>query len=94
MNIYIDQEYRCHLSGGEDRREVETGFFDGKCEAYVEGYRFLPEGECWERAEGRSFRGEMVAPWKPWRELNAAQTQYEAMTAELGGAYQEGVNSL
>ena len=92
--IYIDSEFKCYVTSGEGRRPVETDAFDGKCDAYIEGYRFVPSGQTWTRADDVVFNGEMVAPWKPWRELNAAQPQYAAMTAELGGAYQEGVNSL
>ena len=56
---------------------VETDYFDGKCPAYIEGYRFVPEGETWVRADGVVFQGEMVSPWKPWQELDAAQRAYE-----------------
>lgn len=56
---------------------VETAFFDGKCAAYIEGYRFVPEGSTWVREDGTVFSGEMVTPWKPWEELDAVQREYE-----------------
>ena len=56
---------------------METEAFDGKCAAYIEGYRVVPAGESWTREDGVVFRGEMVAPWKDWRELDAAQREYE-----------------
>lgn len=56
---------------------VETDVFDGKCNAYIEGYRFVPAGETWTRDDGVFFSGEMIAPWKPWNELDAAQREYE-----------------
>ena len=56
---------------------VETDFFDGKCNAYVEGYRYVPAEETWVREDGVVFTGEMIAPWKPWDELDVAQREYE-----------------
>lgn len=56
---------------------VTTDVFDGKCDAYIEGYRFVPSGETWTREDGVQFSGEMIAPWKPWSELDAAQREYE-----------------
>lgn len=56
---------------------VDTDAFDGKRDAYIEGYRFVPAGETWTRDDGVLFSGEMIAPWKPWSELDAAQREYE-----------------
>ena len=78
MIIYIDSDYKCHVSNLEGiYREVETEAFDGKCDVYIEGYRFIPTGETWTRSDGMIFQGEMIIPWKDRRELDAAQTQYE-----------------
>ena len=64
--------------------------FDGKCDAYIEGYRFIPARESWEREDGVVFAGEMVAPWKDWRELDDAQREYERqMIAEYEQALSE-----
>lgn len=87
--IYIDSECKCHTTNPDGSlREVETNFFDGKCDAFVEGYRFIPAGESWTRPDGVVFTGEMIAPWKNWLELDSAQREYEreqyaAMAAEL-----------
>ena len=95
MKIFIDSEFKCHTADPSgDLREVETDFFDGKCSAFVEGYRMVPEGAVWSRSDGMVFPGEMIAPWKPYSQLAAAQGQYEADQAELEAAYQEGVNSV
>ena len=75
--IYIDSEFNCHVSPGSGYTSVETDAFDGKCDAYIEGYRFIPAGQTWTRADGVVFTGEMIAPWKPWAELDAAQREYE-----------------
>lgn len=47
--IYIDSEYMCHLENGEGRREVETDVFDGKIDAVIPYYRFIPQGEEWKK---------------------------------------------
>lgn len=75
--IYIDSEFKCHISDDGAMTAVETDFFDGRCDAFIEGYRFVPEGESWTRSDGGVFHGEMVSPWKPYSELDAAQRSYE-----------------
>ena len=92
--IYIDSEFKCHISNVGTMTAVETDFFDGKCDTFLEGYRFVPSGESWTRYDGVEFFGEMIAPWKPYSHLAAAQAQYETDQAELAAAYREGVNSL
>lgn len=42
MIIYIDGDFKCHVSAAEGRREIETGFFNGKCPEWIESYRFVP----------------------------------------------------
>lgn len=77
MTIYIDSDYKCHTVAGDGLTAVETTAFDGKCAAYIEGYRFAPDGSTWVREDGTVFAGEMVTPWKPWEELDAVQREYE-----------------
>ena len=78
MKIYIDSEFKCHTSNPDGTfREVETDFADGKCDAFIEGYRFVPAGETWVRSDGKVFRGEMIAPWRDYNELDTAQREYE-----------------
>ena len=77
MTAYIDADFKCHVSDDGTMTAVETDAFDGKCPAYIEGYRYIPDGETWTRPDGVTFAGEMVAPWKDWRELDAAQRDYE-----------------
>lgn len=96
MTIYIDSEYRCHTTNPDSTyREAETDFFDGKCDTFVKGYRYIPSGESWTRSDGVVFTGEMITPWKPYDELDAAQREYErqkladaenALEILLGGA--------
>lgn len=75
--IYLDADFRCHVAPGDGLTAVETAAFDGKCDTYIEGYRFIPSGKTWVREDGVEFAGEMVAPWKPWQELDEAQREYE-----------------
>ena len=94
--IYIDAEFKCHVSNDGTMTAVETDFFDGKCDVYIEGY-------CYDTSKGYTA----VYPWKDYSELDNAQrayerqliAEYEAALAEsvplyeLEAAYQEGVNS-
>ena len=77
MTVYIDNNYKCHVADDGTLTAVETDAFDGKCTEYIEGYRFVPAGQTWTREDGVEFAGEMVAPWKSWSELDAAQRAYE-----------------
>ena len=77
MQIYIDADFKCYTALKEGRTALETDFFEGKCAAYIEGYRFVPAGKTWTAADGTVYSGEMITPWKPWAELDAAQRAYE-----------------
>ena len=80
--IYIDAENKCHVTNDGTRKAVETDFFDGKCDSFVEGY-------CYEVKDNSTA----IYPLRLSSELDAAQAQYERDLAELEAAYQEGVNS-
>lgn len=64
--IYIDSDFKCHISNDGTMAAVETDFFDGKCGAFVESYCYEPKGT-----------GIAVYPWKPYSELEATQREYE-----------------
>lgn len=81
--IYIDSDFKCHVANDGTLRTVETEYFDGKCDIYVEGYRFVPDGETWVRNDGVQFIGEMVTPWKDIAVLAAAQTQHEKDSEQM-----------
>lgn len=95
--IYIDSDYKCHVNSGDGLTAVETNVFDGKCDTYIEGYRFVPAGSKWTRSDGVEFTGEMISPWKDWKELDDVQRVYErellveysALVAELSEVYEE-----
>ena len=103
MKIYIDSDFKCHVSPGEGLREFDVPFFDGKSPEFIEGYRYVPPFEKWVKPNGIFFWGEMVSPWKDYAMLAALQKAYEEGQAVGGGsealieaadvAYKEGVNS-
>ena len=108
MKIYIDSDFKCHVAPGDGLREFETKFFSNVPDAYVEGYRYIPYGETWVRKEpiynmdhevvGESeteFMGEMVAPWKPWEELDKILRDYErTQNQELNAQNAELVDAM
>lgn len=75
--VFLDEGYKCHAADDGMMRPVETDFFDGKCDAYIEGFRLVPEGEVWTREDGAVFRGQMISPWKDHSRLEMAQRDYE-----------------
>lgn len=91
--IYIDSDYKCHITNDGTMTAVETDFFDGKCDAFIEGY-------CYDTRNGYA----QIYPWKNYSELDAIQREYERQLlkelqensipiSELEEAYQKGVNS-
>ena len=100
--IYLDKDFRCYVSNDDTKTAVETSFFDGKCNMFIEGYRYVPAGEEWVREDGAVFSGEMITPWKDYHELDAAQRmyeqqrllEYETKEIELNNLYNEGINSI
>ena len=90
MIIFIDSNFKCYTKNDGNLIEVHTDFFNDKCEEFIEGYRFVPSGSTWTREDGVVFTGEMISPWKPYDELDAAQREYEQQFVEaakilLGG---------
>ena len=107
--IYLDTDFKCHLTDDGTMTAIETDFFDYYCDTYIEGYRYVPAGFTWVRSDGVTFTGEMVSPATSWRELDDAQRDYEreqyatltaenatltAQLADLDEEYKKGVNSL
>ena len=93
MTIYIDNDYKCHTSPADGLTAVETDSFNGKCQQYIEGYRFVPAGESWTREDGHTFTGEMIAPWRDYAILAEFQAIYEEEQAKQAEA-QEALNIL
>ena len=81
--IYIDSDFKCHVANDGAMMAVETKFFDGKCDAYIEGFRFVPAGKIWTREDGAIFEGEMIAAWMDYNELDQVQRQHERELARV-----------
>lgn len=82
MTIYIDSDYKCHLSDDGTLRVFDVPFFDSKCTEFVEGCRYVPSGETWTRADGQTFTGEMITPWRDYAILAELQALYEEEQAK------------
>lgn len=82
MTIYLDSDYKCHVTDDGTMRAVETDFFDGKCTEFIEGYRFVPSGETWTREDGHKFTGEMITPWRNYTQLSAIQNAVDRTQAQ------------
>ena len=81
--IYLNKDFQCSVTEKSDTvQSIETDAFDGKCNAYVEGYRFIPEGQQWTREDGVVFEGEMIAPFKDSTQLEMVQSLYEQLKGE------------
>ncbi len=81
MTVYIDNDFKCYTTDDGTRRAVEAEFFNGKCSAFIEGYRYIPLGETWTNPQGVECSG--VSPWKDYSILAAAQAQYETDLVEI-----------
>lgn len=86
MIVYVDKEYKCHMSDDGTLTPVEHEFFNGKCGTFIEGYCCKVDGDI-----------TSIYPWKPYAELDKAQrvyerqllAEYEAELAELDAALLE-----
>ena len=82
--VYLDSDFRAHPI--QDERATllpwddPDGFFAGKCAAFIEGYRVVPEGETWTRADGMVFTGLMISPAVNPAMLQAAQAEADRQT--------------
>lgn len=81
--IYLNKDFQCSVTEKTDTvQTVETAVFDGKCNAFIEGYRFIPAGQQWTRKDGVVFEGEMIAPFKDYTQLEMVQSLYEQLKGE------------
>jgi len=82
--IYLDENFMAYPDQNEATTrmpwEDTDGFFIGKCDAFIEGYRVVPEGETWTRADGTVFSGLMIAPVRNPAVLQVAQAMADETT--------------
>ena len=82
--IYLNKDFQCSVTEKTDTvQTVESAVFDGKCNAFIEGYRFVPAGRQWTREDGIVFAGEMIAPFKDYTQLEMVQKLYEQMAEDI-----------
>jgi len=74
MIIFIDAEYKCHVTNDGNMIAVETDFFNGKCAPFIEGYRLVPAGT---EYNGKIAAGNMHFPWVNFGDLETTQIAYE-----------------
>jgi hypothetical protein len=92
--LYLDENYVAHAQQDEGAARTPwndaAGFFAGKCAAYIEGYRVVPDGATWVREDGVEFAGPMIAPVVNPSVLLAMQAEADkAVIAELDQAVVE-----
>ncbi len=93
--IYLNEHYECFLQENESTTQnIQTDVFDGKCKAYIEGMRFIPDGQSWTRNDGVVFVGEMVAPFINFDILMSAQSAYEEALAITRNEYETGLTDV
>lgn len=90
MTIYIDDDYKCYVSAADGRRAIETNEFDGKCDEWIESFRFVPARETWTREDGEIFTN-MMAPWK---DLSAAYTAQADYLAQQNRQYEAALTAI
>lgn len=97
MSIYIDVECKCHVSNpnGIYTEIPMPEQLNGKCAAYIEGFRVRPVGFTYVNEKGETFgpEGSSVSAWRDIDLLNEFQAQYEAQLTAAAAAYEEGVNT-
>ena len=82
--IYLNKDFQCSVTEKTDTvQTVETAVFDGKCNAFIEGYRFIPAGQQWTREDGVVFEGEMISPFKDSTQLEMVQKLYEQLAEDI-----------
>lgn len=84
MLVYLDKDFKCHVTDDGTMTAYETNFFDGKCPQFIEGYRLVPRGEAWVREDGKAFEGLYIEAWADYPTLLSIQAEYDA--AELADA--------
>ena len=69
--IYIDSNFRCHVTNDGTMTAIEDDFFVGRCDVFIEGYVY---------DDSKGYP--QIYPWKPYEELEVAQREYERQQFE------------
>lgn len=78
MKIYvdIDNDFKCYTSNAGTMVAINLEFFDGKCKAFIEGFRCIPATD----ASGNEIY--TVFAWREFSLLEEFQRQYEGLIAQ------------
>lgn len=83
MKVYVDLEYSCFAQKSEGLREVESDFFDGKCNTLIECFKFVPAGESYTDEHGLLHSG-AIWNYKPiTSSIERIQAAYEHEQLEV-----------
>ena len=77
MLVFIDKDYKCHTKNLANYRLVNVPYFDGKCETFIEGFRYIPNGEKYKKETGEIITGKALLPFKDLILLETIQRLYE-----------------
>ena len=80
--IYLDNNYMCHIINDGTMAEVQTDEFDNLCNNAIELMRFVPQGEMWERPDGRIIYGEFIQATDSDK-IDSYQRQYMEDQAQM-----------
>lgn len=84
--IYVDNKtFQCYIEGKTGRTAIETSAFDGMCDEYILGYRFVPAGKVWTAPNGVKFAGPMLSPVEDYDKLSSAQRKNELTGMDPAG---------
>lgn len=76
--FYIDDEFKCHASNPDGiYRAINKDLFKRKCDTFIEGHIFVPEGDSYVGEDGTVYAGEQMTVWKNYNELDEVQRAYE-----------------
>lgn len=78
MIVFLDNEFRCHVNNDGAMTRVESNFFDGKCRAFAEAWRFIPSGYTWRNSDGFEIHGPTYMCVEDAEMTYAIQAQFEA----------------
>ncbi len=96
MKIFIDKENKCHVTNdGTMSETLAPAILNGKCPAFIEGYKFIPKGT--REIDGVVYGTGEVYPWRDYELLAEFQVIYEEeqakATAEIAALVEDVYNS-
>lgn len=83
MNIYLDSEFKCHVTNADNLIEVTApSNFDGMCDKAIECMRYVPAGMTYTKPDRTTIHGEFIQCFDSVAAM-AYQAQYDEMKADM-----------